>query len=81
MGEQTGIDNEPAASGLIFPAHDGKETHTVAACGGMPVKHEALGRRGPENAHPFLLNGPDSHRRFVATVSECSQAQMAGADG
>lgn len=47
---------------------------------GMPGKLERLRDREAGQRHPFLLNASDSYRRFMETLSECSQAQMAVAD-
>jgi len=47
---------------------------------GMPEKLERLKTRRAGEAHPFLI--PDgSYQRFMTTVSECSQAQVAAARG
>ena len=47
---------------------------------GMPGKLERLRDRGAGQRHPFLLDAPDSYQRFMETLAECSQAQMAVAD-
>ena len=47
---------------------------------GMPGKLERLRDRGAGERHPFVLDAPDSYRRFMATLSECSQAQVAAAE-
>jgi len=47
---------------------------------GMPEKLERLKTRRAGEPHPFLI--PDgSYQRFMTTVSECSQAQVAAARG
>ena len=46
---------------------------------GMPAKLERLKARGAGEPHPFVLAAPDSYQRFMETLSECSQAQMAAA--
>ena len=48
---------------------------------GMPDKLERLKARGSGDPHPFVLDAPDSYRRFMATLSQCSQAQVAAASG
>ena len=47
---------------------------------GMPGKLERLRDRGAGERHPFVLDAPDSYERFMATLSECSQAQVAAAE-
>ncbi len=46
---------------------------------GMPEKLERLKARGSGDPHPFVLDAPDSYRRFMETLSRCSQAQVATA--
>lgn len=46
---------------------------------GMPEKLERLKARGSGDPHPFLLGAPDSYRRFMETLSQCSRAQVAAA--
>ena len=46
---------------------------------GMPEKLERLKSRGSGDPHPFVLSAPDSYRRFLETLSQCSRAQMAAA--
>ena len=46
---------------------------------GMPEKLERLKARGSGDPHPFVLDAPDSYRRFMETLSRCSQAQVAAA--
>lgn len=48
---------------------------------GMPEKLERLKVRGAGDAHPFVLDDPDSYRRFMETLSQCSRAQVAAASG
>ena len=48
---------------------------------GMPEKLERLRVRGAGNPHPFVLDAPDAYRRFMATLSHCSRAQVAAAQG
>ena len=44
---------------------------------GMPEKLERLKSRGSGDPHPFVLSAPDSYRRFLETLSQCSRAQVA----
>ncbi len=50
---------------------------------GMHGKLERLKLRGSGDPHPFVLAAPNSYRRFMETLSQCSQAQVAatGNDG
>ena len=44
---------------------------------GMPEKLERLESRGAGEPHPFVVDAPDSYRRFMETLSQCSRAQVA----
>ncbi len=44
---------------------------------GMPEKLERLKSRGAGDPHPFVVDSPDSYRRFMETLSQCSRAQVA----
>lgn len=46
---------------------------------GMPEKLERLRARGSGDPHPFVLDAPGAYRRFMATLSHCSRAQVAAA--
>jgi len=46
---------------------------------GMPEKLERLKSRGAGEPHPFVVDSPDSYRRFMETLSQCSRAQVAAA--
>jgi metallo-beta-lactamase class B len=48
--------------------------------GGMPEKLERLKTRRAGEAHPFVIQ-EGSYQRFMQTISECSQAQIAAARG
>ena len=48
---------------------------------GMHEKLERLKVRGPGDPHPFVLDAPDSYRRFMTTLAYCSRAQVAAASG
>ena len=47
---------------------------------GMPEKLERLKVRSAGQPHPFFI-GEGSYQRFITTISECSQAQIAAARG
>ena len=46
---------------------------------GMPEKLQRLKSRGAGEPHPFVVDSPDSYRRFMETLSQCSRAQVAAA--
>jgi len=46
---------------------------------GMPEKLQRLESRGTGEPHPFVVDSPDSYRRFMETLSQCSRAQVAAA--
>ena len=43
---------------------------------GFTAKLERLAQRPPGGAHPFVV-GADAYQRFLGTMSECTQAQLA----